>query len=92
MSRDKKLTGTELLGELRKHPQYEGMSDYYIKKTLGKGGKPARVSDLKKEYDNLEEVSELSWSPKKKTSRCWAGYEPVPGKKPYSKGSCRKSR
>jgi hypothetical protein len=23
-------------------------------------------------------------------SRCWAGYEPVPGKKPYSKGSCRK--
>ncbi len=23
-------------------------------------------------------------------SRCWTGYEPVPGKKPYSKGSCRK--
>jgi hypothetical protein len=22
--------------------------------------------------------------------RCWKGYEPVPGKKPYSKGSCRK--
>lgn len=22
--------------------------------------------------------------------RCWAGYEPVPGKKPYSPGSCRK--
>jgi hypothetical protein len=26
----------------------------------------------------------------KRTSRCWAGYEPTPGKKPYSKGSCRK--
>lgn len=25
-----------------------------------------------------------------KKSRCWAGYEPVPGKKAYSKGSCRK--
>ena len=25
-----------------------------------------------------------------KKSRCWTGYEPVPGKKPYSKGSCRK--
>lgn len=24
-----------------------------------------------------------------KASRCWEGYEPVPGKKPYSKGSCR---
>lgn len=22
--------------------------------------------------------------------RCWQGYEPVPGKKPYSPGSCRK--
>ena len=21
--------------------------------------------------------------------RCWAGYEPVPGKEPYSDGSCR---
>ena len=22
--------------------------------------------------------------------RCWTGYEPVPGKAPYSPGSCRK--
>jgi len=28
-------------------------------------------------------------SPPKK-SRCWRGYEPTPGKVPYSKGSCRK--
>lgn len=26
----------------------------------------------------------------KENNRCWAGYEPVPGKKAYSKGSCRK--
>ena len=29
---------------------------------------------------------------KKKTSRCWAGYEPTPGKKPGTKGSCRKKK
>ena len=26
-----------------------------------------------------------------KAARCWAGYEPVPGKKPYSEDSCRPS-
>ncbi len=25
----------------------------------------------------------------KKDSRCWAGYEPTPGKKPGTKGSCK---
>ena len=25
-----------------------------------------------------------------KTSRCWTGYEPTPGKKPGAKGSCKK--
>ena len=28
-------------------------------------------------------------APAKKT-RCWTGYEPTPGKKPGSKGSCKK--
>jgi len=27
-----------------------------------------------------------------KFARCWAGYEPVPGKKPYSEDSCRPAR
>ena len=27
---------------------------------------------------------------KKKKGRCWEGYEPTPGKEPYSDGSCRK--
>lgn len=26
----------------------------------------------------------------KKPARCWPGYEPTPGKKPYAKGSCKK--
>lgn len=28
---------------------------------------------------------------KENNSRCWKGYEPVKGKKPYSPGSCKKS-
>jgi len=31
------------------------------------------------------------YTPFTKKTRCWKGYEPVPGKKPYSKGSCKKS-
>ena len=31
------------------------------------------------------------FTPFTKKTRCWEGYEPVPGKKPYSKGSCKKS-
>jgi len=27
---------------------------------------------------------------KKKSNRCWDGYKPTPGKKPYSEGSCTK--
>ena len=45
----------------------------------GKGG-------LKK-YDASE--SPVKSNMKEKTSRCWTGYEPVPGKEPYTDGSCR---
>jgi hypothetical protein len=27
-----------------------------------------------------------------KAGRCWEGYEPTPGKKPYSEGSCRPAK
>lgn len=37
-------------------------------------------ASLKKSF--LEKLS--------KADRCWEGYEPVPGKKPYSEGSCKK--
>ena len=26
-----------------------------------------------------------------KKGRCWSGYKPTPGKKPFTKGSCMKS-
>ena len=28
-------------------------------------------------------------SDKRPSTRCWKGYEPTPGKKPFSKGSCK---
>ncbi len=33
--------------------------------------------------------SKKSGGQAKKDSRCWAGYEPTPGKKPGTKGSCK---
>lgn len=33
-----------------------------------------------------QKKADCSWL---KSARCWAGYEPVPGKKPYSEDSCR---
>nr|WPF46849.1 MAG: hypothetical protein [Lake Baikal virophage 14] len=36
----------------------------------------------------LKRVNPATWWGR---GRCWDGYEPVPGKKPYSKGSCKKT-
>jgi hypothetical protein len=35
-------------------------------------------------------VNEAALNALDENGRCWDGYEPVPGKTPYSKGSCRK--
>lgn len=48
-----------------------------------KSGAPCKLCKKKNNLCHLHKSS-----PKK--SRCWVGYEPVPGKKAYSKGSCRK--
>ena len=47
-------------------------------------GTPCKLCKKKNDICHIHEKS-----PPKKT-RCWTGYEPVPGKKAYSKGSCRK--
>ena len=44
------------------------------------GAAPVRASAMKK-----ADVAVLC----QKAARCWAGYEPVPGAKAYSRGSCR---
>lgn len=65
-------------------------------------GAPYRVDSARREHElNLRKQSETPAQPvaKKtlvimcmKSARCWAGYEPVPGKKPYSNDSCRPIR
>jgi hypothetical protein len=42
------------------------------------------MTNTKKTSKNSEE--------KKNTKSCWKGYERVPGKKPGSKGSCKKKK
>lgn len=37
-----------------------------------------------------EIVNEAALNALDENGRCWSGYEPVPGKTPFSKGSCRK--
>jgi hypothetical protein len=38
---------------------------------------------------NQSVKKQIAISTCQKAARCWAGYEPVPGKKPYSNNSCR---
>lgn len=50
-------------------------------------------SELPKSEKGLDKLKKFQKSKKKQNkSRCWTGYEPVPGKKPYSDGSCRKKK
>lgn len=65
---------------------------------------PARTEDAENEQDDQEDQGSTrrtrmptkQKASKAKKSRkglkCWSGYERVPGKKPGTKGSCRKKR
>ena len=59
-----------------------------------KGFKPHFMYDKKKANTHEEHVElkekGYSHSPLKKTCNCWKGYKRVKGKKPCSKGSCKK--
>ncbi len=52
---------------------------------LGLGG--YLYNRYKKKQEEEEEEKEATFKSAK--GRCWTGYEPVPGKEPYSDGSCR---
>jgi hypothetical protein len=58
-----------------------------IKITKMKKKRSGRSRQNKKKIDGRRQQQKKSL---KKKSRCWVGYEPTPGKIPYSKGSCRK--
>lgn len=50
----------------------------------------ARGAPVAATHTTAKQKNVPSKSPPKKGGRCWEGYEPVPGKKPYAKGSCAK--
>lgn len=69
------------------------------KKGKGPGdmyGTRSGKAEAKAKYDNPKSMRKTAEAvlqkldKQKKDSRCWKGYEPVPGKEPYSPGSCRK--
>ena len=47
-------------------------------------GKPKKPRTGKDIYNDPD-----TWKSEGKKGRCWDGYEPTPGKKPYSEGSCK---
>lgn len=49
---------------------------------LRSGSKKEQIDEAKRQLKELKEMMA-------KKERCWEGYEPTPGKKPYEKGSCQ---
>lgn len=49
---------------------------------LRSGSKKEQAAEAERQLKELKEMVG-------KADRCWEGYEPTPGKKPYEKGSCR---
>jgi hypothetical protein len=61
-------------------------------KLIDKESKGELKRSLEESLETLEKINEriqLVEEKLIKKSRCWEGYEPVPGKKAYDKGSCR---
>lgn len=86
--------------ELRKGMKQE--MDHTQSKTIAKEiAKDHLVAEDPKYYSNCEKMHKESRAepvleglahkqqPGSKQARCWKGYEPVPGKEPYSEDSCR---
>lgn len=52
-----------------------------------RGEAPAKPGD--EEYPDKKNWKKVTEESEKEAARCWKGYEPVPGKEPYSEDSCR---
>lgn len=78
----KRLGGTVLsLGQIRKKRANDKRAERAAKKAAKKAWKQKQNSSTELFKDPLTQALQ---------ERCWKGYKPVPGKEPYSKGSCKK--
>jgi hypothetical protein len=82
-AKNKKMEKVSFLPKLAKDEKPGLWANIRAKRKRGEP--PAKPGD--KAYPDKEQWSELT---KKEAGRCWDGYEPVPGKKPYAADSCRK--
>jgi hypothetical protein len=75
----------EKLKELKEMPKPN------LPKSEGKKMKAKTPKNLKMPKKlKVKGVKRLKSYMQKSKDRCWEGYEPTPGKKPYTKGSCKK--
>lgn len=51
----------------------------------------ANIAELINAGYPQKQAAAIAYDKAKEAGRCWKGYEPVPGKEPYSQGSCRKA-
>lgn len=81
-------------GSLKFHPQkgwYKDSSPDSLINLRGRGLKDEASSRQQERYSAQAQPKKMAASEMSKGSmykRCWEGYKPVPGKKPYSEGSC----
>lgn len=83
----KRACRSEVLGKLMSMDAAEDEVAYWEEEFADElaGCKSASILD----NNTGETMPEMSRDEMLKLARCWAGYEPVPGKKPYSNDSCR---
>lgn len=59
------------------------------KKSVAKKGASKSASKTASNKTAHKTSAKKSTAPAKQTSQCWPGFEPVPGKEPGTKGSCK---
>lgn len=88
-------TGVGIMSELQKHPEYQ---QFLSRDANGAPVLPAGATFEDVVRNAMENAgykkasiaqSILARAIMRKAARCWAGYEPVPGTKAYTEGSCR---
>ena len=62
------------------------------RKKRKKGGSSSESDSSSSSSSESESDGEGEHKEKEKKGRCWKGYEPTPGKKPYTNDSCRKKK
>jgi hypothetical protein len=59
--------------------------------TKNRGRRPKANGSGSESYSSSSESDGEGGRKSKRSGRCWRGYKPVPGKKAYSPGSCKKA-